>query len=272
MMFLKTIIIVIFIGFCVKEGFCVSQEVMDCLRQERSTVENPSQRIAQVIVENPAYLHCSVPSDAEHEIAWIRLNDGALLTAGNKSFTTDPRFQISRKNTNDWVLNLRRSEYSDTGCYLCNINDKDNTVYAIYLTVMEPPLPSPSALHKKATDLMANWEGDSVILNCTVTAVDDKNIPSSNSNSDPEDDVIWTRDGKRMNLNDTDKYNLKVKRDASIIVETVRIKKATREDNGEYACSHQKQQASHRINIDRSSSKLQITIAIFSSLSLAFLI
>ncbi|CAO4368712.1 unnamed protein product [Caenorhabditis nigoni] len=44
-----------------------SEEVMACLRQERSRVENPSQTIVNVVAENPAYLHCSVPPDAEHE-------------------------------------------------------------------------------------------------------------------------------------------------------------------------------------------------------------
>lgn len=40
---------------------------------------------------------------------------------------------------------------------------------------------------------MANMAGDEVLLNCTVATGND---PS-------EDDIIWTRDGKTMNLNDT---------------------------------------------------------------------
>lgn len=41
------------------------------------------------------------------QIAWTRVSDGALLTAGNRTFTRDPRWQVSKKSANIWVLNLR---------------------------------------------------------------------------------------------------------------------------------------------------------------------
>lgn len=42
------------------------------------------------------------------EVAWTRVNDEALLTAGELSFTTDPRFQVSLKpSESDWVLIIR---------------------------------------------------------------------------------------------------------------------------------------------------------------------
>lgn len=215
---------------------------MACLRQERSRVENPSQTIVNVVAENPAYLHCSVPPDAEHEIAWTRVSDGALLTAGNRTFTRDPRWQVSKKSANIWVLNLRRAEQQDSGCYLCEINDKHNTVYAVYLKVLEPPLPSPSSLQKKSTKLMANMSGDEVVLNCTVTSTDkDEEVL----------DVVWTRDGNTINFNDTEKYILKVKRDAGVVIETMRIRKATMEDDGNYACEHSQQKASQIVHINK---------------------
>ena len=39
---------------------------------------------------------------------------------------------------------------------------------------------------------MANMNGDEVLLNCTVALGDSA-----------EDDIIWTRDGKAIDLNDT---------------------------------------------------------------------
>ncbi|PIC41591.1 hypothetical protein B9Z55_008956 [Caenorhabditis nigoni] len=240
-------------------GFGASEEVMACLRQERSRVENPSQTIVNVVAENPAYLHCSVPPDAEHEIAWTRVSDGAILTAGNRTFTRDPRWQVSKKSANIWVLNLRRAEHQDSGCYLCEINDKHNTVYAVYLKVLDPPLPSPASLQKKSTKLMANMSGDEVVLNCTVTSTD---------KTDNDIDVVWTRDGNSINFNNTEKYILKVKRDAGVVIETMRIRKATMEDDGNYACEHSSQKASQIVHIN----KAEAQIANYSSPSASLLL
>uniref|UniRef100_A0A1I7WR13 Ig-like domain-containing protein n=1 Tax=Heterorhabditis bacteriophora TaxID=37862 RepID=A0A1I7WR13_HETBA len=45
---------------------------------------------------------------------------------------------------------------------------------------------------KKSTKLMANMAGDEVLLNCTVSL-----------GESTEDDVIWTRNGKAIDLNNT---------------------------------------------------------------------
>lgn len=45
------------------------------------------------------------------QVAWTRLTDEALLTAGGQSFTSDTRFQISpKREARDWVLNIRWAE------------------------------------------------------------------------------------------------------------------------------------------------------------------
>ncbi|CAB3401610.1 unnamed protein product [Caenorhabditis bovis] len=239
----------------------ISDEVLECLRQEKSRVENPSQTIVNVIAENPAYLHCSVPPDADHEIAWTRVSDGALLTAGNRTFTRDPRWQVSRKSANVWVLNLRRAEIADTGCYICEVNDKHNTIYAVFLKVLDPPLPSPASLHKKSTKLMANMSGDEVVLNCTVISSDEEPI-----------DVVWTRNGEKINFTDTEKYVLKMKRDAGVVIETMRIRKATMDDDGNYACEHRQQKANQIVHINRadaqrsSTNRLTVIICVIASI------
>lgn len=45
-------------------------------------------------------------------------------------------------------------------------------------------------------------------------------------------------------------YILKVKRDAGVVIETMRIRKATMEDDGNYACEHSQQKASQIVHIN----------------------
>ncbi|PIO61236.1 hypothetical protein TELCIR_17248, partial [Teladorsagia circumcincta] len=120
----------------------------------------------------------------------------------------------------------------------------------------EPPPPPPAA-HKKGTLLMANMAGDEVLLNCTVSIAGE---PAA-----AEEDVVWTRDGKAMNLNDTNKYIWKVKRSAGVVVHTVRIRKATMEDDGDYACESRHQRASQIVHVNKAEAQRS------SSLSLGML-
>ncbi|VDO89248.1 unnamed protein product [Haemonchus placei] len=88
-------------------GHAVSDEILSCLRQERAKLENPVQNVVTVTAQEPAYLHCRIPQRTNHMVAWTRASDQALLTAGHHSFTSDPRFQVSKKSDTDWILILR---------------------------------------------------------------------------------------------------------------------------------------------------------------------
>ncbi|ETN72543.1 hypothetical protein NECAME_04440 [Necator americanus] len=85
-------------------GFCVSDEVLSCLRQERSKHENPVQNVVTVTAQEPAYLHCRIPEGSNHMVAWTRSSDQALLTAGQHSFTSDPRFQRYERSFIRYVI------------------------------------------------------------------------------------------------------------------------------------------------------------------------
>ncbi|VDM46652.1 unnamed protein product [Toxocara canis] len=161
----------------------------ECLMMERSEEENPRFRrhpIVQVALHEPAYLHCIIPQFSHNLVAWTRVSDEALLTAGENSFTSDPRFQVSVKSSDsDWVLIIRRAEKSDSGCYLCEVNtEPKSTVYAVYLNVIE-----------RTTKLMANMVGDEVLLNCTITL--------SNGTSSLDDEVQWSRDGRPIDFSNS---------------------------------------------------------------------
>uniref|UniRef100_A0A915PCX0 Ig-like domain-containing protein n=1 Tax=Setaria digitata TaxID=48799 RepID=A0A915PCX0_9BILA len=177
------------------------------------------QRIVQVPLHEPAYLHCIIPHLKQNMVAWIRLRDEALLTVGEQSFTTDSRFQISLKPSEaDWVLIIRRAESWDSGCYLCEVNTEPrSTVYAIYLNVVE-----------RTTNLMANMIGNEVLLNCTITI--------SNETNNTGAEVEWWRDGQPIDFRNTKKYISKVKRDSRTIIHTLRILSASSEDDGSYSC------------------------------------
>ncbi|VDN84846.1 unnamed protein product [Brugia pahangi] len=180
---------------------------------------NKQQKIVQVSLHEPAYLHCTIPHLKQNIVAWTRLRDEALLTAGEQSFTSDSRFQILLEPSKvDWVLIIRRAERSDSGCYLCEVNTEPrSTVYAVYLNVIE-----------RTINLMANMIGSEVLLNCTVTIGSEANSVSG--------EVEWWRDGQPIDFKNSKKYISKVKRDSKTIVYTLRILSASSEDDGSYSC------------------------------------
>uniref|UniRef100_A0A0N5AJ52 Ig-like domain-containing protein n=1 Tax=Syphacia muris TaxID=451379 RepID=A0A0N5AJ52_9BILA len=176
---------------------------------------------------DPAYLHCPIPQFPDQIAAWTRLSDRAILTHGETTFTSDPRFQLSLKQAeHDWVLIIRRAELSDSGCYLCEINtEPKSTIYTVYLEV-DAPAQEPSK--QGTTKLVISQDNKNIMLNCTIS------VPYGLLPLDG--DVIWTRDGNLINYKDTNKYILKVKRDNRSIVQTLQILEPSQEDDGTYAC------------------------------------
>ncbi|EFO27040.1 hypothetical protein LOAG_01438 [Loa loa] len=75
---------------------------------------------------------------------------------------------------------------------------------------------------------MANMIGSEVLLNCTITIGNEANSASG--------EVEWWRDGQPIDFKNTKKYISKVKRDSRTIVHTLRILRASSEDDGSYSC------------------------------------
>ncbi|CAJ0578547.1 unnamed protein product, partial [Mesorhabditis spiculigera] len=218
-----------------------SQEVLSCLRMERSHIESPHMREVHVEEDRPAYLHCRVPQNTNYMVAWSRASDSALLTAGPDTFTSDPRFQISRRSDEDYVLIIRQSQPRDSGCYLCEVNtEPQSTIVPVYLNVTKKDMPLSIQPNKKPGRLLANMQGDEVILNCTF----------STDGTPEEQEVYWRKDDKEIDLNDTQKYVWKVKRDAGLIVHEVVIRGASDADDGEYACLRGKQKATQIVHVN----------------------
>ncbi|VIO91253.1 Uncharacterized protein BM_BM17382 [Brugia malayi] len=236
-MILVTTFLAIF--FCLQDIQSLTtqeKKYRECSLMERSNENvqgstSKQQKIVQVSLHEPAYLHCTIPHLKQNIVAWTRLRDEALLTAGEQSFTSDSRFQILLEPSKvDWVLIIRRAERSDSGCYLCEVNTEPrSTVYAVYLNVIETRnLKVPSSAAKRTTNLMANMIGSEVLLNCTVTIGSEANSVSG--------EVEWWRDGQPIDFKNSKKYISKVKRDSKTIVYTLRILSASSEDDGSYSC------------------------------------
>uniref|UniRef100_A0A1I7ZG06 Ig-like domain-containing protein n=1 Tax=Steinernema glaseri TaxID=37863 RepID=A0A1I7ZG06_9BILA len=238
----------------------------ECLLMERGNhTHRHMSRTITVYENDPAYLHCKIPAQGKHLVAWTRVSDEALLTAGQQSFTSDARFQVSVRASNDWVLIIRRVERSDEGCYLCEVNtEPTSTIFPVFLRVTEKPsseaaqVAESSLPHKKSSKLLARMNGDEVILNCTVE-VDGESSP----------EVKWTKDGRLIKIDDSQKYISKVKRGSNVMVHELRIRSPSSSDDGYYACEGQNiPRSAQMVHVNTSSSQVQTVARISSVLTL----
>ncbi|CAJ0942183.1 unnamed protein product, partial [Mesorhabditis belari] len=215
-------------------------EVLSCLRLEKSPLESPHSRVVHVEEDRPAYLHCSVPENTNHMVAWSRASDAALLIAGTETFTSDSRFQISIREA-DYVLIIRQSLPKDSGCYLCEVNtEPDSIIVPVYLNVSRKEPIVPQLMPKKPGKLLANMHGNEVVLNCTFSL----------DGGGGDEEVHWQKDDKIIDLNNTQKYVWKVKREAGILVHEVVIRGASDADDGEYACVRGRQKATQIVHVN----------------------
>uniref|UniRef100_A0A0N4ZKI5 Ig-like domain-containing protein n=1 Tax=Parastrongyloides trichosuri TaxID=131310 RepID=A0A0N4ZKI5_PARTI len=180
------------------------------------SLQSTSPKTVSVEEHSPAYLHCSITPNSNNIVAWTRLKDQTLLTAGAKSFTTDGRFQISPRSDNDWVLIIRRTEVSDTGCYFCEVNTEPNRIIEpVFLEVRQ----------RKST-LSVGIEGNDIILNCTITG-----LPVE------DDEVMWSKNDMPMDLTQIDKYTVLQQIHPSSMSHILRIYEGNKNDEGIYSCS-----------------------------------
>ncbi|CEF63941.1 Immunoglobulin V-set, subgroup domain and Immunoglobulin subtype domain and Immunoglobulin-like domain and Immunoglobulin I-set domain and Immunoglobulin V-set domain and Immunoglobulin-like fold domain-containing protein [Strongyloides ratti] len=206
-------------------------------------------KIVSVEEHSPAYLHCSITPNSNNIVAWTRLKDQTLLTAGAKSFTTDGRFQISPRNDNDWVLIIRRTELSDTGCYFCEINTEPNRVVEPVFLEIRPRrsanqnsmgAAAVSMSQKRKTSLSIGIEKNDIILNCTITG-----LPSDS------DEVIWSKNDIPMDLTQSDKYFVLQQMHLSSMSHILYIYDGNKNDEGIYSCSgNNLPTAQHRLTLN----------------------
>uniref|UniRef100_A0A7E4VMY0 Ig-like domain-containing protein n=1 Tax=Panagrellus redivivus TaxID=6233 RepID=A0A7E4VMY0_PANRE len=238
----------------------------ECLSIERGSSVRRSAKVVNVQETNPAYLHCAVPHATENLVAWTRLSDDALLTAGGQSFTSDVRFQISpKRHAKDWVLIIRRVQISDSGCYLCEVNtDPASTLYPVFLNVLptQELVSKSMAPHKSSAKLMVKMQGNALFLNCSVEMADKELMPTT---------VTWTRDSNVIELNDETKYQSDYQIQDHQITYQLRINSVSHIDDGLYACEGESvPRASQMVRLNSNGATRPNSITTLSLLILLF--
>ncbi|KAI6176819.1 hypothetical protein M3Y97_00840200 [Aphelenchoides bicaudatus] len=207
----------------------------ECLSYVASKVpskygQNHASKVVNVFQHDPAYLHCKIPLQSVNNlVAWTRLADDALLTVGRRPFSTDTRFQISpKREARDWILNIRRVQLSDAGCYLCEVNtEPQSSIFTVYLNVIsrDETTPASTEKSKRKAIVTAKLQGNTILLNCSVEA--DRHSAL---------DIIWTKNGNTINfLNDT-KYKTDFKLLDKTVIYMLTVLDPSKDDDGSYEC------------------------------------
>jgi len=221
----------------------------ECLSVERTNSIRRAGKAITAVENSPAYLHCQTMMETtDNLVAWTRLTDDALLTAGGRSFTSDSRFQISPKretsSSRDWVLIIRRVQVNDAGCYLCEINTEPlSTLIPVFLRVVTAAPSEGSRRHsqqlnsqrKRNSNLVSRIvDGNALLLNCTI---EPKYLTDGEDRRFRMVDVMWTRDNQPIDLFNEKKYFTDFKiANSGALVYTLRIADVSPKDDGLYAC------------------------------------
>lgn len=81
-------------------------------------------------------LVCTVKNLGKQTVSWVRVRDTLVLTVGLLKFTPDRRVSaIHRPSSEDWVLEITRTEKGDQGWYMCQVSTTPTRSKPIYLNV-----------------------------------------------------------------------------------------------------------------------------------------
>ncbi|XP_023329668.1 zwei Ig domain protein zig-8 [Eurytemora carolleeae] len=91
------------------------------------------------LVGKTTFLACSVKNLKHNQkVSWIRHKDVHILTAGERTFTTDQRFSAKHNTDDEWVLVIKYVQERDAGIYECQIPTQPPQAYQIKLNVIVP--------------------------------------------------------------------------------------------------------------------------------------
>jgi len=117
-------------------SFIVAQHVI-----HKPEIDTKVSSQMNVLLDDPAYLHCRIMNRGDFEVTWIRHRDRQLLTVGEDRFTDDHRFQISYRkdgdNVEDMTLLLRYTRKNDSGIYECQVSTDPPLRFLVTLNVLE---------------------------------------------------------------------------------------------------------------------------------------
>ncbi|XP_064474610.1 zwei Ig domain protein zig-8-like [Ornithodoros turicata] len=165
------------------------------------------------------YLHCIVTNLGEKVVSWIRRRDFAVLTVGLATYTADERFQaVHLERSEDWMLQVKRTQPNDAGEYECQINMHPLISYFVRLIVLVP-----RARILEAPELFIK-SGSSMNVSCAI-----ENSP------EPPVFVFWFHNERVINY-DGPGHISGAKKEPDAYVSNLYIRNARPQDSGNYTC------------------------------------
>ncbi|XP_026482520.1 lachesin [Ctenocephalides felis] len=130
-----------------------------------------------VALGREAVLTCTVSNLGNYKVGWLRASDQLVLALQGRVITHNPRFGVSREDSNTWQLRIRQVKETDRGCYMCQINTSPMRKQTGCMEVQVPPDISDE---NSSSDVTAQ-EGQDANLQCT-------------ANGRPQPRVTWKRE------------------------------------------------------------------------------
>ncbi|XP_043679392.1 lachesin isoform X1 [Vespula pensylvanica] len=165
-----------------------------------------------VSVGRDALLACIVDNLQTYKVAWVRVDTQTILSIHQNVITQNPRISLSYNDHRSWYLHIKKTQESDRGWYMCQVNTDPMRYRQGYVQVVVPP----SIIDKDTSTDMVVREATNVTLTCKAKGY-------------PAPYVMWRRaDGKSIN------YDGKI---VNVIDgEVLHIVKISRLHMGKYLC------------------------------------
>ncbi|KAK2583266.1 hypothetical protein KPH14_009276 [Odynerus spinipes] len=138
-----------------------------------------------VSIGHDALLECIVDNLQHYKVAWVRVDTQTILSIHQNVITQNPRISLSYNDHRTWSLQIRNTQESDRGWYMCQVNTNPMRYIQGYLQVHVPP----SIIDKDTSTDMVVREATNVTLTCKAKGY-------------PTPFILWRRaDGKPINYN-----------------------------------------------------------------------
>ncbi|XP_076243150.1 zwei Ig domain protein zig-8 [Calliopsis andreniformis] len=186
---------------------------------------NGSQNVA-LHLGATALLDCRVAMLSGKKVMWLRRNTewASLLTLGNATHISDPRYSVSFQYPNNWRLAIAGVRREDRGLYVCQVNTHPPRMLVTNVTVLAPDIRIVDEARHELRDRYYKT-GSGIELACiTRPSCSDSRIPHP----------VWRKNGETL----PDHVNVYyINGSNEDLVTKLYIDQAEKTDSGEYSCS-----------------------------------
>ncbi|XP_017795511.1 PREDICTED: uncharacterized protein LOC108576946 [Habropoda laboriosa] len=186
---------------------------------------NGSQNVA-LHLGATALLDCRVAMLSGKKVMWLRRNAdwASLLTLGNTTHISDPRYSISFQYPNNWRLAIAGVRREDRGLYVCQVNTHPPRMLVTNVTVLAPDIRIVDEARHELRDRYYKT-GSGIELACVARpSCPDSRIPHP----------VWRKNGETL-PDHVDVYHINGSNED--LVTKLYIEQAKKTDSGEYSCS-----------------------------------